>query len=119
MSGPVILLGNPADNPLIAKAAAWSFLPYPVTADFPGRGRGYLAWQFDAVGIGQDSITVIATDAEGMSEAVGSIYEAAAGIDPLMRMRRRPPARHPARRTLAFRASPPPGSLCCRTARSR
>ena len=85
VSGPVVLLGNPTDNPLIAAAAAWSFLPYPVTADFPGRGRGYLAWQFDAVGIGQDSLTAIATDAQGMAEAVGSLYEAAAGIDPLMR----------------------------------
>ncbi len=84
VSGPVVLIGNPTDNPLIAKTAEWSFLPYPVTANFPGRGRGYIAWQFDAVGIGQDSLTAIATDAQGMAEAVGSIYEAAAGIDPIM-----------------------------------
>jgi len=84
VTGPVILLGNPADNPLLAKVADWGFLPYTVNANFPGRGRGYLAWQYDAVGIGQESLAVIATDADGMAEAVGSLYEAAAGIDPLM-----------------------------------
>ena len=83
VSGPVILVGNPTDNPLIKSVADWGFLPYPVTAAFPGRGRGYIAWQYDAVGIGQDSLTVIAADADGMSEAVGTLYEAAAGIDPI------------------------------------
>ena len=57
---------------------------------FPGRDRGYLAWQRDAVGYGQESITVIAYDAEGMSEAVGTLYEAGSGLDPLMRLN--PPA---------------------------
>ena len=58
---------------------------YPTrhSADFPGRGRGYLAWQRDAVGLQQESITVIANDADGMAEAVGSLYEATAGIDPM------------------------------------
>ena len=46
---------------------------------------GYFAWQRDGVGNGQESITLIAYDAAGMSEAVGSFYEAVAGIDPLTR----------------------------------
>ena len=84
IDGPAILLGTPADNPLIAHVAKGGFLPYPPTADgFPGGGRGYLAWQRDAIGHGQESLTLIAYDAEGMAEAVGSLYEAAAGIAPL------------------------------------
>ncbi len=83
VTGPVILVGNPTDNPLIAKVAEWSFLPYTVNATLPGRGRGYISWQYEAVGIGQESITLIANDAAGMSEAIGTMYEAASGIDPI------------------------------------
>nr|MDQ2731406.1 hypothetical protein [Armatimonadota bacterium] len=50
---------------------------------FPGRSRGMLAWQMDGIGHGQESVAVVAYDAEGMSEAVGSLYEAVAGMDPL------------------------------------
>ena len=85
VNGPVILLGTPDDNPLIAFAQQHGFLPYkPDAATFPGIGRGYLAWQRDAVGYGQESITCIAYDATGLSEAVGTLYEAMAGLDPLM-----------------------------------
>jgi hypothetical protein len=84
--GPVILLGNPQDNPLIEFLLKEKFLPYsPDAATFPGPGRGYLAWQRDGVGPGQESITLIAYDEAGMAEAVGSAYEAAAGIEPLTR----------------------------------
>ena len=82
VDGSVVLFGTPADNPLIAKVQDWGFLPYPVTADFPGRGRGYLAWQLSAVGINQESITLIASDEAGMSEAVGTLFEALAGLNP-------------------------------------
>ncbi|NQT54136.1 hypothetical protein HQ576_18920 [bacterium] len=86
VKGPVILLGTPKDNPLIAHLLKMKFLPYEPRADeFPGRGRGYLAWQRDGVGHGQESVTLIAYDAQGMSEAVGSFYEAAAGLRPLTR----------------------------------
>jgi hypothetical protein len=85
LTAPAILVGNPADNPLIEFVRATGFLPYAPTADFPGRGRGYLAWQRDALGLQQESITLVADDAQGMSEAVGSLFEAAAGIDPLTR----------------------------------
>jgi hypothetical protein len=97
--GPAILIGTPADNALIKFADDHGFLPYrpeaerspkkPVkkaageSADFPGRGRGYIAWQRDAVSYGAESITLIGTDPAGISEAVGSLYEAAAGLDPL------------------------------------
>jgi hypothetical protein len=82
--GPVILLGNPEDHPIIKFLLAEKFLPYtPNPADFPGRGRGFLAWQRDGIGPGQESITLIAYDEKGMSEAVGSFYEAIAGIEAL------------------------------------
>lgn len=84
--GPVILLGNPQDNPLIDFLLKEKFLPYaPDAATFPGPGRGYFAWQRDAIGPAQESIALIAYDESGMAEAVGSVYEAVAGIEPLTR----------------------------------
>jgi len=86
VEGPVVLLGTARDNPLIAYLLKRGFLPYEPKADvFPGRGRGLLAWQRDGVGHGQESITVIADDAGGMAEAVGTLYEAQAGMEPLTR----------------------------------
>ena len=91
--GPVILLGTPEDNPLIAFLQKRSFLPYKASrANFPGPGRGYLAWQYDAIGVGQESVTLIAYDRKGMAEAVGSMFEALAGLDPLTPWQ--PPAAH-------------------------
>lgn len=81
--GAVILLGTPQDNPLIAAVAKQKVLPYAPSADFPGRGRGMLAWQLDILGRGVESVCLIADDAAGMAEAVGSFYEAAAGMNPL------------------------------------
>jgi len=82
--GPVVLLGTPEDNPLIQFAKKERFLSYaPDAATFPGRGRGMVAWQRDAVGAGQESVALVAYDAAGMSEAVGTVYEATAGIDAL------------------------------------
>jgi hypothetical protein len=92
VDGPVVLIGTPEDNPLLAFVEKRGFLPYKPAKDvFPGRGRGYLAWQTDAVGyFNQESVTLIAYDAEGMAEAAGTLYEVAAGIDPLMPLE--PPA---------------------------
>jgi len=82
--GPVILLGNPTDNAIIKFLLDEKFLAYkPDAATFPGPGRGYLAWQRDGVGRGQESIALIAYDEAGINEAVGSLYEAVAGIEPL------------------------------------
>ena len=86
IQGPVVLLGTPEDNPLIASLAQRKVLPYVTGPDFPGRGRGMLAWQVDVIGHNQESITCIGYDAEGMSEAVGTLYEAAAGMTPLTPM---------------------------------
>jgi len=109
LRGPAILLGTPEDNPLIRFLAVPGpadrrFLPYqpgpaqppappakgkkpvPSVRDFPGRGRGYLAWQANAIGLySQESITLIAYDEEGLSEAVGTLFELASGFDPLTR----------------------------------
>jgi len=84
VQGPVILLGTPEDNPLIKFLDTQRFLPYVVKkGEYPGPGRGYIAWQRDGIGVMQESITLIAHDAAGMEEAVGSLYEMAAGIEPL------------------------------------
>jgi len=82
--GPVILLGNPQDHPIIEYLSRQRFLPYATSpADFPGVGHGLVAWQRDGIGRGQESIALIAYDEAGMAEAVGSCYEAMAGMDPL------------------------------------
>ncbi len=84
VQGPVILLGTPADNPLIRFLADQHFLPYQSDAEsLPGPGRGYLAWQREAIGVNQESINLIAYDEAGMSEAVGALYEMLAGLEPL------------------------------------
>ena len=84
VEGAVILLGSPEDNPVIAYLRKERFLPYaPKAGLMPGRGRGLIAWQRDAVGHGQESVALIAHDAKGMAEAVGTMYEAMAGMEPL------------------------------------
>ena len=42
-----------------------------------------IAWQRGGVGRGQESVTLIAYDAEGMAEAVETLFEAIAGMEPL------------------------------------
>ena len=83
IAGATILLGSPDDNPLIRTLVKRNVLPYAVSADFPGRNRGMLAWQLDIIRPGEESIALIATDAAGLEEAVGSLYEAAAAMEPL------------------------------------
>jgi hypothetical protein len=86
VEGPVILIGTPEDNPLIKFLLTERFLPYTPTRDgFPGVGRGLVAWQRDGVGRGQESVTLIAYDEAGMKEAVGAVYQAVAGQEPLTR----------------------------------
>jgi hypothetical protein len=86
VQGPVLLLGNPQDNALIKFLQDQKFLPYiPDAVNFPGRGRGLLTWQRDAIGPGQESIALIAYDEAGIGEAAGSFFEAVAGIEPLTR----------------------------------
>lgn len=85
VQGPVILLGNPQDHPIIEFLFKEKFLPYAPGQHMPGPGRGYVAWQRDGIGANQESITLIAYDQAGMEEAVGSCYEAVAGQEPLTR----------------------------------
>ena len=86
VEGPVVLIGTPDDNAIISFLFRSKFLPYaPASGEFPGNGRGYLAWQRDGVGKQQESVTCIAYDEAGMNEAVGTLYEAIAGIKPLTR----------------------------------
>ncbi|MGA2659991.1 MAG: hypothetical protein ABSH34_21010 [Verrucomicrobiota bacterium] len=82
--GPVILLGSPADNALTRLIADQHFLPFQPQADsMPGPGRGCIAWQREALGVNQESITLIAFDAVGMDEVVGTLDELLAGLEPL------------------------------------
>ncbi len=84
LPGPTVLLGTPADNPLIKFLADQKVLPYaPVDGAFPGARRGLVTWQRDILAKGIESVTLIAFDADGMAEAAGSFYEAVAGIEPL------------------------------------
>jgi hypothetical protein len=102
VQGPVILLGNPEDNPIIKYLLTEKYLPYtPSPGTFPGVGRGMYAWQRDGVGRGQESITLIAYDEAGMNEAVGSFYEAVAGLEPLTKW-----AVPPAGRTTPAKTAP-------------
>jgi hypothetical protein len=86
LRGPAILLGTPDDNPLIQFLRDQKFLPYqPNRLAMPGAGRGLVAWQREGLGVNQESVTLIAYDAQGMSEAVGTMYEMIAGLEPLTR----------------------------------
>lgn len=79
---PAILLGTPEDNPLIKFLLEQRFLPYrPDQAEMPGPRRGYIAWQREGLGVNQESIALIAYDLEGLHEAVGTLYEMAAGLE--------------------------------------
>jgi len=69
LDGPAILLGMRRNNPLIAAAERLGFLPYKTGGDFPGRGAACWPGSGNAIGIGQESIALIAFDAAGMAEA--------------------------------------------------
>jgi hypothetical protein len=83
LPGPSILLGTPKDNPLIQHLQAAKTLPYPVSADFPGRGHGMVIWNTQTLGHDLESVACIANDADGMSEAVGTLFQLAVGLDTL------------------------------------
>lgn len=83
LSTPTILLGNEKDNPLIKFMTDKKVLPYTATADFPGRGHGLIAWNLMNLGHDVESIALIANDADGINEAVGTLFTLGIGIDPL------------------------------------
>jgi hypothetical protein len=76
-------LGNEKDNPLIKFMTDKKVLPYTATADFPGRGHGLIAWNLMNLGHDVESIALIANDADGINEAVGTLFTLGIGIDPL------------------------------------
>jgi hypothetical protein len=103
VKGPVILLGAPEDNPLTKFLQDQKFLPYmPVKDEMPGPGRGLVAWQREGIGVLQESITLIAHDEKGMAEAVGSMFELLAGLEPLT------PLTLPERCIVTTAKTPPP-----------
>ena len=83
LPGPTILIGNPADNPLVASMANHGVLPYKLTPDFPGVGHGMVAWNLMCLGHDIESIAIIGNDAAGINEAVGTAFQIGIGIDPL------------------------------------
>ncbi|HYE05828.1 MAG TPA: hypothetical protein VEL07_09965 [Planctomycetota bacterium] len=86
LPGHAILIGTPQSNAVIGHLAKADVLPYPPDAGtMPGPGRGYLSWQRDIIGHGRESLTLIGYDAAGIGEAVGSLADAVAGMEPLTR----------------------------------
>jgi len=85
LKNPTIVLGTPEDNVMIRHLAnpGRNMLPYRPSATFPGKGNGMLAWNIQALGHDVHSVACIAYDAEGMSQAVGTLFEIVAGLDPL------------------------------------
>ena len=81
--GPTILVGDAADNPLIAYMQTESVLPYKVTADYPGVGHGMVAWNEMCLGHDVETIALVANDADGINEAVGTAFQIGIGVDPL------------------------------------
>jgi hypothetical protein len=81
----VIVMGTPEDNVMIRHLANLqrNMLPYRPSATFPGKGNGMLAWNIQALGHDVHAVACIAYDAEGMSQAVGTMFEIMAGLDPL------------------------------------
>ena len=81
---PAILIGSPQNNPLIKRLADAKVLPYPLTADFPGRGRGMVAWNIMTLGHDVEVIACIGNDDEGIAEAIGTLFTLGIGHDPLL-----------------------------------
>jgi len=82
----VIVLGTPEDNVMIRHLAQPNryMLPYRVSPTFPGRGNGLVAWNNQALGHDIQALACVAYDAEGMSQAVGTLFELGVGLDPLL-----------------------------------
>jgi len=82
---PVILLGTPEDNRMIRHLVNQQrcVLAYRPTPTFPGRDNGMVAWNIQSLGHDVQAIVCIGYNAEGMSQAVGTLFELAVGLDPL------------------------------------
>jgi len=83
--GPTILIGNAGDNPLIAFLQTRRVLPYTVTPDFPGVGHGLVSWNLMTLGHDVESLALVANDAKGIDEAVGTAFRIGIGVEALTR----------------------------------
>jgi len=83
---PVIVLGTPEDNVMIRALVQQhrTLLPYRPSATFPGKGNGMVAWSLHSLGHDVQSLFCVAYDAEGMSQAVGTLFEIGVGLEPLL-----------------------------------
>ena len=81
LPGPTVLIGNVADNPLIAHLGNRKVFAYTPTADFPGVGHGIVNWNIQTLGHDIESIALIGNDAAGVNEAVGTAFQMGTGID--------------------------------------
>ncbi len=59
-------------------------MPYVVNDSIPGRGRGMIGWHLYPLGRRLETVTLVANDAQGLSEAVGTLLEIVAGLEPLL-----------------------------------
>jgi len=87
LPNPTIVLGTPEDNVMIQHMTTFqerNVLPYKPGKTFPGKGKGMVAWNLYALGHDVQSLVCIAYDAEGMSQAVGTLFELGVGLDPLL-----------------------------------
>ena len=80
---PTILLGSAADNPLVAFLARKKVLPFALSRDMPGPGRGLVAWNTMTLGHDVEAIVCAGDDPAGLGEAVGTLFTLATGLDPL------------------------------------
>jgi hypothetical protein len=78
---PTILLGSAAGNPLIKRLQDAKVLPYAPGDDFPGPGRGMIAWNTMTLGHDVEAIALVAQDAAGLNEAVGTLFTLGVGLD--------------------------------------
>jgi hypothetical protein len=92
LPGPAILIGNPQNNPLVAvvaQAGKWhpdipTLMPFQSNDLIPGRGRGMIGWHLYPLGRRLETVTLLANDAQGLNEAVGTLLEIVAGLEPLV-----------------------------------
>jgi len=112
LPGPAVLIGNAKNNPLIevvAKAGKWhpsmpSLMPMDPTQFVPGPGRAMIGWHLYPLGRRLETVTLLANDAAGLDEAVGTLLEIVAGLEPLVPLA--PPVRSSV--AAASRAVPKP-----------
>ena len=91
LPGPAILIGNPQNNPVLAVVAQpgkWhpdspGLMPYTPSQLVPGPGRAMIGWQFYPLGRRLETVALVANDAQGLAEGVGTLLEIVAGLEPL------------------------------------